>query len=255
MKKWIIIGIIFFTAVAIIAGITVFVLTNNKEQGASAPAYETAIEQTNQIVKNEPITIMIDNPPSMGGENQEISLDELERREEEKQKEQLEEKKIEEEQTEQEEENAEQENHQQQYEENHTETIEYPTGDSPYYIKVNNQANVVTIYGKDDNGYYSVPIRAMICSTGEVTPPSWRYPSNKYDIQDRWEWLGLFGDVYGHYATQITGNILFHSVPYTEKWNPASLEYWEYDKLRNIMFYGLCKINYRRCMVDFLLCA
>lgn len=46
-----------------------------------------------------------------------------------------------------------------------------------------------------------------------------------------WEWKGLFGDVFGQYATQITGNILFHSVPYTEKGNKASLEYWEYDKL------------------------
>ena len=46
-----------------------------------------------------------------------------------------------------------------------------------------------------------------------------------------WEWKGLFGDVFGQYATQITENILFHSVPYTEKGNKASLEYWEYDKL------------------------
>ncbi len=95
-----------------------------------------------------------------------------------------------------------------------------------YYIKVNNQANVVTIYKKDSNGQYTVPVKAMLCSTGSDTPTS-----GTYDIKLRWEWLDLFGDVYGHYSTQIVGNILFHSVPYLEKWNPASLEYWEYDKL------------------------
>ncbi len=97
---------------------------------------------------------------------------------------------------------------------------------SSYYIKVNYGANVVTIYTTDTDGNYTVPIKAMVCSTGTATPRS-----GTYRIQSRWEWLGLIGRVYGHYSTQITGNILFHSVPYLEKYNPASLEYWEYDKL------------------------
>ena len=98
--------------------------------------------------------------------------------------------------------------------------------DKKYYIKVNNEANVVTVFTKDSEGQYTVPVKAMICSTGTATPTS-----GIYDIKLRWEWLALFGDVYGHYSTQIVGNILFHSVPYLEKGNPASLEYWEYDKL------------------------
>lgn len=98
--------------------------------------------------------------------------------------------------------------------------------DETYYIKVNYTSNVVTIYSKDSNGNYTVPYKAMICSTGTSTPTSGVYP-----IQQKWEWLALFGDVYGYYTTQIVGNILFHSVPYLEKGNPASLEYWEYDKL------------------------
>lgn len=97
---------------------------------------------------------------------------------------------------------------------------------SSYYIKVNYGANVVTIYTTDADGNYTVPIKAMVCSTGTATPRS-----GTYRIQSRWEWLALVGWVYGHYSTQITGNILFHSVPYLEKYNPASLEYWEYDKL------------------------
>lgn len=107
-----------------------------------------------------------------------------------------------------------------------------------YYIRVNYTANVVTIYTKDAEGNYTVPVKAMICSTGTATPRS-----GTYGIKGRWEWLGLLGGVYGHYSTQITGNILFHSVPYLKKWDPASLEYWEYDKLRDCMFCRMCSPN------------
>lgn len=94
-----------------------------------------------------------------------------------------------------------------------------------YYIKVNYGANVVTVYTKDKEGKYTVPVKAMLCSTGASTPKSGTYP-----IQGRWRWLNLFGGVKGQYSTRIVGHILFHSVPYLKK-SPDSLEYWEYDKL------------------------
>lgn len=109
-----------------------------------------------------------------------------------------------------------------------------------YYIKVNNSANVVTVYTQDENGEYTVPVKAMVCSTGTATPKS-----GKYGIKGRWEWLGLFGNVYGHYSTQIVGNILFHSVPYLEKYNPGSLEYWEYDKLGTSASMGCIRLTVR----------
>lgn len=104
------------------------------------------------------------------------------------------------------------------------------SGGYKYYIKVNYGANTVTIYTKDADGNYTVPYKAMVCSTGTATPKS-----GVYKIQNRWRWLGLIGGVYGQYSTQIVGNILFHSVPYLEK-SQDSLEYWEYDKLRNFLF-------------------
>jgi lipoprotein-anchoring transpeptidase ErfK/SrfK len=108
----------------------------------------------------------------------------------------------------------------------------------PYYIKVNYGAQVVTIYKKDDNGNYTIPFKAMVCSTGDATPTS-----GVYSIPARWEWLRLQGYVYGHYSTQITGNILFHSVPYLEKGNKASLEYWEYDKLGTYASAGCIRLT------------
>lgn len=101
-----------------------------------------------------------------------------------------------------------------------------------YYVKVNNTANVVTIYTKDSEGNYTVPVKTMICSIGTATPKSGKYKLNG----TKHRWHTLFGHtpgtyVYGQYTTAIVGNILFHSVPYTTKGDPSTLEYLEYDKL------------------------
>lgn len=94
-----------------------------------------------------------------------------------------------------------------------------------YYIKVNYGANVVTIYKKDSSGKYTVPVKAMVCSTGKATPTSGTYKmSNKY------RWHQLNGGVYGQYCSRITGHILFHSVPYKTN-SPDTLKYVAYDKL------------------------
>ena len=95
-----------------------------------------------------------------------------------------------------------------------------------YYIRVNYGANVVTIYEKDEQGEYSKPVKAMICSTGVATPKS-----GTYKMSDKYSWHTLVGGVYGQYCSRITGHILFHSVPYKSNKSPDSLEYWEYDKL------------------------
>lgn len=55
--------------------------------------------------------------------------------------------------------------------------------ESTYYIKVNNQANVVTIYKKDKAGKYTVPVKAMVCSIGTATPTS-----GVYSISDKYTW-------------------------------------------------------------------
>lgn len=119
------------------------------------------------------------------------------------------------------------------------------TASSPYYIKVNRIANTITVYEKDKKGKYTVPIRAMICTTGYATP------YGTYPLLAKGNWWPLYGDVYGQYASHIVGNILFHSVPYLERNNKASIEWWEYDKLRNNGVYGMCKTNSCRCKMDF----
>lgn len=102
---------------------------------------------------------------------------------------------------------------------------EVATEKKTYYIKVNILANTVTIYTQDENGEYTKPVKAMVCSCGKATPKS-----GVYNISYKYRWLALFGNVYGQYSTRIVGHILFHSVPYFST-DPNTLEYEEYDKL------------------------
>ena len=120
---------------------------------------------------------------------------------------------------------------------NEIQEVKEVISNAKYYIKVNYGAQVVTIYSKDSEGKYTVPVKTMICSTGEYTPKSGVYP-----IPGRWSWGLMQGNVYGQYVTKITGNILFHSVPYTQQ-NPATLEYWEYDKLGTAASLGCVRLK------------
>ncbi len=101
-----------------------------------------------------------------------------------------------------------------------------------YTIQVDVTLNVVTVF---QNGE---PIKAMTCSTGSATPRS-----GTYRTSDKYEWRTLIGGVSGQYATRITGQILFHSVPYTRYGDKSSLEYWEYDKLGSAASLGCVRLS------------
>ncbi len=114
------------------------------------------------------------------------------------------------------------------------------TSGTRYKLEINCQQNVINVYEKDKSGKYTKCIKAMTCSTGYATPASGTYYLKKYS---GWEWKGLFGDVYGQYTTQVVGNILLHSVPYTRKYDKSSLEYWEYDKLGTAASMGCIRLT------------
>ena len=111
----------------------------------------------------------------------------------------------------------------------HTAWASAPAADNgkPYYIMVNRAQGTVTVYELDEDGYYTVPVKAMICSTGRKGHAT---PTGAFTIGGRWTWLHMIDDSYGQYATQIKGNILFHSVCYTKK-DPSTLMTEEYNGL------------------------
>jgi len=108
---------------------------------------------------------------------------------------------------------------------NNNTTKSKPVNPNKYYIKINYGAQVVTIYTKDKNGKYTVPVKACVCSTGAATPTS-----GVYRMSWKATWGKLFGNVWGQYCTQIVGDILFHSVPY-KKAKKDTLVSAYYDRL------------------------
>lgn len=96
----------------------------------------------------------------------------------------------------------------------------------PYYIRINRKQNCITVYTQDDEGEYTVPYKAMICSTGLYNAT----PRGTYQISTKYLWRELYGGVYGQYATRIHGGVLFHSVPYYSR-SKNSLCTDKYNKL------------------------
>ena len=106
----------------------------------------------------------------------------------------------------------------------------------PYVIKVNKQQNTITVYGKDSKGKYTVPVKAMICSTGSDTP------LGTYRTPAKYRWKLLLDNVWGQYSTRITGGILFHSVWYYKQ-DPSTLSAVQYNKLGTMCSHGCIRLT------------
>lgn len=94
----------------------------------------------------------------------------------------------------------------------------------PYLIAVNRAASTVTVYTLDEEGRYTVPYMAMVCSGGSDTPLGFFATPVDYP------WRLLSGPCYGQYATRIWDAYLFHSVPYYTQ-HKDDLEYDQYNQL------------------------
>ena len=110
----------------------------------------------------------------------------------------------------------------------------------PYLVAINRTTQTVTVYEKDAEGNYTVPHSSMICSTGDATPLGEFYTTDQYT------WRLLEGNVYGQYATRITGSILFHSVPYFKQ-DKATLESEEFNKLGTPASLGCIRLQIKDC--------
>jgi len=85
----------------------------------------------------------------------------------------------------------------------------------PYAITVDVQNQVTKVYGRDDNGDFTVLVRQMVCSTGMVSTPSdvgeWVLNGRKA----RWCYFNHYNS-YAQYWTRINEYIAFHSVIYNQ---------------------------------------
>lgn len=79
-----------------------------------------------------------------------------------------------------------------------------------YVIKVNKTLNCSTVYAKDGDNGYIIPVKAMRTSVGDDTP------LGTFKTPEKYRWRLMVNDSYTQYATRITQGFLFHSITYSE---------------------------------------
>lgn len=77
------------------------------------------------------------------------------------------------------------------------------------YIEVNRRHCTVTVFAKDGEKGYIIPVISFACSVGKASTPT---PRGTYYTDRKHRWKGLMGPSYGQYATHVVGGIYFHSV-------------------------------------------
>jgi len=80
---------------------------------------------------------------------------------------------------------------------------------SEYLAKINRVTCTVTIYAKDGDNGFIIPVKVFTCSVGL---PGTETPLGTYHTLAKYRWHELMGPSYGQYCTRIVGGILFHSV-------------------------------------------
>ena len=112
---------------------------------------------------------------------------------------------------------------------------------SSYYIKVNRTACTVTVYAKDGNNGYIIPVKRFACSVGLPSTPT---PTGTYYTSDKYRWHTLMGPSYGQYCTRIVGGILFHSVA-GRNMTSYNLNASDYNKLGSPASHGCVRLCVR----------
>ena len=105
-------------------------------------------------------------------------------------------------------------------------------------MDVTNQ--VVLVYGRDENGEYTIPVKEMVCSTGTEENPS---DIGEFVLNGRkakWCYFPKWGD-YARYWTRINSAIAFHSVIYTEV-DTGALSVKSYKKLGTRASHGCIRL-------------
>lgn len=103
-----------------------------------------------------------------------------------------------------------------------------------YWIKINKQQNVVTVY-KNKDGKYKAH-KAFVCSTGTATP------LGNFPLGEKIRWHVLDGPSYGQYCSRITGSILFHSVWYYQP-KKDTQSYIQYNRLGTTASHGCVRLT------------
>lgn len=107
-----------------------------------------------------------------------------------------------------------------------------------YKIMVNRAANCVTVYAKDNNGEFSVPVKAFVCSCGREGHET---PLGTFKTSNYYQWRLMVDGSYGHYAVRFNRGIMFHSIPYYTK-NAGNMEWEQFNLLGEAASLGCVRL-------------
>ena len=105
-----------------------------------------------------------------------------------------------------------------------------------YWIKVNKEANVATVYQKKNGDW--IPIKAMLTSCGGNYTPE-----GTFNTTEKYRWHELVGHTFGQYNVRIHKRILFHSVWYYKYGDPKSQSVEEFNKLGETASHGCVRLS------------
>ena len=96
----------------------------------------------------------------------------------------------------------------------------------PFMIKINKQMNCLTVYAKDGDNGFIIPVKSFLTSVGEDTP------IGTFRTPEKYRWRLMIHDVYTQYATRLGKGlpILMHSIIYDAP-NPMSVWASTYNNL------------------------
>lgn len=114
-----------------------------------------------------------------------------------------------------------------------------PASEYPYLIKVNRLLNCVTVYTKNSAGEFTVPYKAMACSTGKYINNT---PLGTFRTSSKYNWRLMVDGTHSQYATRVYGGILFHSVPCYRP-SKDQLEVAEFNKLGSPASLGCIRLT------------
>ena len=82
----------------------------------------------------------------------------------------------------------------------------------PYMLRIDRKRNQITVYAKDTNGTYNIPVVAMPCSVGRPETPT---PTGRFTATKAGRWQSLMGPSWGQYGilVEASSGIYIHSVP------------------------------------------
>ena len=89
---------------------------------------------------------------------------------------------------------------------------DFPVNSSPYFIYVEKGSHTITIYGKDNDGKYTVPKRTFLTATGRTASLT---PVGNFTISAKEKWHS-WGKSYSPYCSKYYGGLFFHGPLYKE---------------------------------------